>query len=329
MRALERSGSGGSGRVMTVLGPISSEDMGVVLMHEHAAFAFPGWYADESVAPYERKRVEERWLKVLGEIKAVGVKTVVDATPADVGGRDPILLRDAAERSGVNTIMATGIAWEGDGAPRYFKFNQARGRNIEEDLYELFVREITVGVRGTGVRAGIIKLGSGDPKVSDHEKIVFRAGVRASLATGVPIITHCQGPSVGPEQMDLFLSLEANAKMILVGHQNNSTDLDYFLDQIKRPGFYLGFDRVSLVNPEAEDCIIELVKQGHADRLILSHDYVATFVGRPIAVEEFFPVWHPTYVHLKLIPKMKAAGITDSQIRTMLVDNPRSLFQGA
>ena len=117
MSALEGSGSGGSRPVMTVLGPISSEDMGVVLMHEHAAFAFPGWYADESVAPYERKKVEERWLTVLGAIKAVGVKTVVDATAADVGGRDPILLRDAAERAGVNTIMATGISWEGDGRP--------------------------------------------------------------------------------------------------------------------------------------------------------------------------------------------------------------------
>jgi hypothetical protein len=64
-------------------------------------------------------------------------------------------------------------------------------------------------------------------------------------------------------------------------------------------------------------------------RLNRNPPYVATFVGRPIAVEEFFPAWHRTYIHLKLIPKMKAAGITDSQIRTMLVDNPRSLFEGA
>jgi phosphotriesterase-related protein len=203
------------------------------------------------------------------------------------------------------------------------------GRNIEQDIYELFMREITVGVGKTGVKAGIIKLSSSDPKMTEYEKIVFRAGVRAAKETGLPITTHCEGPNVGPEQMDFFLSLGANPQNIIIGHQNNSTDLDYFLGQLNRPGFYLGFDRTGFSDPKAEDCIIELVKRGYANRIVLSHDYVATWLGRPfkwIKERDTEKYYYPTYIHKQFIPRMKAAGVTDEQIHTMMLENPRRLF---
>jgi phosphotriesterase-related protein len=332
LAALLMIGSAIAGQVMTVLGPISSDDMGVTFMHEHAAFAYLSWFAEESVVPYSRKKVEENWMKILNELKELGVKTVVDPGMSDVGGRDPIALKNCAKKSGINTIAATGLYWEGEGGARYFKWNQGVGRNIEQDIYELFMKEIKVGIGKTGVKAGIIKLASSDPNLTDYEKIVFKAGVRAAKETGLPITTHCQGPKVGPEQMDYFLSLGANPKKIQIGHQNNSTDLNYFLDQLKRPDFYLGFDRTSLGDVKAEDCIIELIKQGHTKRIILSHDYVTTWLGRPFTWPDAWKAavgnWYPTYIHKKFIPKAKAAGVTDEQIKTILVDNPRRLFDG-
>ena len=321
----------GEVKVMTVLGPISSDDLDFTFMHEHSAFHYLSWFADESVAPYDRDQVEERWLKVLNELKALGVKTVVDPGMADVGGRDPIVLRNAAMKSGVNTIMATGLYWEGEGGARYYKWNQSVGRNIEQDIYELFMKELTVGVGKTGIKAGIIKLASSDPLMTDYEKIVFKAGVRAAKETGVPITTHCQGGHVGPVQMDYFLSLGANPKKIIIGHQNNSTNLYYFLGQLQRPGFYLGFDRTSLGSVKAEDAIIELIKRGYTNRIIMSHDAVISWLGRPFTWPEAWkPLvgqWYPTYIHKKFIPKAKAAGVTDEQIKTIFVDNPRRLFE--
>ena len=174
-----------AGQVMGVLGPISGDKLGQTLIHEHMAFAYPNHFADESVAPYDRKAVEAKCLKMLEDIKAVGVKTVVDPAMNDVGGRDPILLKNLAKKSGLNIIVATGLYWEGEGGSRYYKWNQAVGRNIEDDIYELFKREITVGIGKTGVKAGVIKLASGDPKISDYSRPEYelrrRQGFRFSL----------------------------------------------------------------------------------------------------------------------------------------------------
>lgn len=320
-----------AGQVMGVLGPVSGDKLGQTLIHEHMVFAYLSHFADESVAPYDRKAVEEKCLKMLNDIKAVGVKTVVDPSMCDVGGRDPILLKNLAKKSGLNIVMATGLYWEGEGGSRYYKWNQMVGRNIEDDIYELFKREIAVGIGKTGVKAGVIKLASGDPKISDYEKIVFKAGVRAAKETGVPIVTHTQGGTVGPAQQELFLSLGANPKRIMIGHQNNSIDINYHLSQLEKPDFFIGFDRTSLRDPKAEDCIIELVKKGYANRILLSHDAIGVWLGRPFAwpaAMKALENWYPTYIHKKLIPKMKEAGVTDEQINTMLVDNPRRLLTG-
>jgi phosphotriesterase-related protein len=318
-------------QVMTVLGPVPAEKLGVTLVHEHAAAGFAGWDADRSLFPYDPKLVETRWIKLLKELNALGISTVVDPNMADMGGRDPVVLRNASKKTGVHTIMATGLYWEGMGGAAHYKFLQDQGRNIEQDIYELFMTEIKTGINKTGIKAGLIKLASSDPHMTEYEKTVFRAGVRAAKETGLPITTHCQGPNVGPEQMDFFLSLGVDTNKIVIGHQNNSTDLNYFLRQLERPGFYLGFDRTGFSDPKAEDCIIELVKRGYANRIMLSHDYVATWLGRPFTMagdrftEEY---WYPTYIHKKFIPRMKAAGVTDEQIKTMLVDNPRRWFAG-
>jgi phosphotriesterase-related protein len=318
-----------AGQVMTVLGPIPSEKMGVTLMHEHFTFAYPGWYGDESVAPYDRKAIEEKCLKYLNEIKAVGVQTVVDPSMNDAGGRDPILMKSLAEKTGMNIVASTGIYVERLGGSGYYKFNKRVGRNIEDDFYELFMKEITVGIQGTGVKAGVIKVASDDPNITEYEETVFKAAVRVQKATGLPIMTHTEGGTVGPKQQELLLKLGADPKKIIIGHQNNSVDLKYHLAQLEKPGFYIGFDRTGLRNvPKAEDNFIQLVKMGYANRLVMSHDSIAVWLGRPFNTKAFPATWNPTYIHKTVIPKMKAAGITDEQIKTIFVDNPRRYFDG-
>jgi phosphotriesterase-related protein len=317
--------SSSNGEVMTVLGPIRAEQLGVTLVHEHFAFGFPGWNA-QTQWPYDREAIEAVSLQRLNDMKAVGIKSVIDATPGDVGGRDPLLLKSLAEKSGVNIIASAGLYFEKEGGSAYFKFLRFLQRDVEQDIHELLKTEITSGIGNTGVRPGIIKVSTDDPEISEYEQMVVRAAVRVSVETGTPIITHCQGATVGPVQQALFTSLGANPKKIMIGHQNNSPDINYHLSQLEKPGFFLGFDRTgSIIGPAAEECIIELVKKGHADRLMVSHDSIGVWLGRPL---ELTPEWYPTYIHKKLVPKMKAAGITADQIHTMLVDNPRRLFTG-
>ena len=204
-----------------------------------------------------------------------------------------------------------------------------RGRNLEEDIYELFSTEIHIGIRGSGVKAGVIKVATGDPVISDYESTVFKAAVRVAHETGVSIITHTEAATVGPAQQDLFLKFGANPEKIMIGHQNNSEVIDYALRQLQRPGFYLGFDRVNpLMSTAAEDNIVSLVVQGYGNRLMLSHDCIFVWLGRPGTLPARYAEWYPDFLFKKLLPKMKRAGVTDEQIRGILVDNPRRFFAG-
>jgi phosphotriesterase-related protein len=38
--------------------------------------------------------------------------------------------------------------------------------------------------------------------------------------------------------------------------------------------------------------------------------------------------WNPTHFHRRIVPQLKDAGITDAQIESLLVDNPRRFFAG-
>ena len=316
-------------KISTVLGSILPDELGVTLMHEHLMFAYPGWYADLSVVPYDRKDIESKCLNFLTELKSLGVQTIVDPSTAD-GWRDLTLMKNLANKTGINIITATGLYVEIAGAPHYFRNLKRFGRDMEEDVYEMFMKEITVGIWGTDVKAGVIKVATDDPVITEYEETVIRAAVRAAKETGVPILTHAHGETVGPKQQEMFLKYGANPKKIVIGHQNNSMDINYHLSQLKRPDFFIGFDRTSLGPEEIDNCIVELVKQGNHDRIILSHDYIMVWLGRPFVYPEEllerYGRWSPYYIHRKLIPKMKAAGITDEQIRTMLVENPRRLF---
>jgi phosphotriesterase-related protein len=316
--------------VMTVTGPVAPDSLGLTLMHEHCTFAYPGWFADESVEPYSPQKAEAACLKVLEDIRTLGVKTVVDATAADVGGRDPLLLKKLSEKSGVNIIAATGLFPETVGAANYYKWQSAmRGRNLAEDLYELFSTELTVGIRGSGVKAGILKVATGDPGITEYEATVFEVAVKVAKERGVPIITHTEAATVGPVQQDLFLELGADPARIMIGHQNNSEEISYALTQLAKPGFYLGFDRSNpLMSSASEDNLIELVKRGYDNRIMLSHDYIFFWLGRSGKLDPKFAAWYPDYIFTRLIPKMRAAGVKEEQIRRILVDNPRRFFGG-
>jgi phosphotriesterase-related protein len=316
--------------VMTVTGPLSVDKLGMTLMHEHFTFAYPGWFADDSITPYNRETAETECLKVLEDVKKLGVNTIVDATAADVGGRDPILLKNLSQKSGVHIIASTGLFPESVGAANYYKWQSAmRGRNLEDDLYELFSTEIHAGIRGSGVKAGLIKVATGDPVISEYESLVFKAAVRVANETGVSIITHAEGPTVGPAQQELFLRLGANPDRIMIGHQNNSEDIEYALSQLKKPDFFLGFDRVNpLMSAASEDNIVSLVARGYDRRVMLSHDCIFVWLGRPGNLPPQFIDWRPDYLFKRILPKMKKAGISDEQIRSILVDNPRRFFGG-
>ncbi|MCX7981805.1 MAG: hypothetical protein N2572_02700 [Syntrophales bacterium] len=322
------------GMVNTVLGPIPAEKLGTTLIHEHFAFAYPGWFADSTMYPENWKEAYKTGLRVIKTAWDVGVRTIVDATPNDTGGRNVELYKKLARKTRMNIICSTGLYTDHEGSPAYWKTRVIWGTDIAQLISEMFIREITVGIGKTGVKAGVIKVGS-SPEMSKYEQAVHKAAAIAQKATGVPIITHTEGPTGGVEQAEFLLKEGADPKKVVIGHVSNSRDVQYH-KAILAKGVYIAFDRIGLDIITPTDVIVKniatLCKEGYADRILLSHDTVNYWLGRPISVPEkylkAFENWRIDHIAKNVIPMLKAEGVTDEQIRVMMVENPKNVFLG-
>ena len=323
-------------KVNTVLGPVSPDELGITLMHEHVVFGYPGWEGDQTMAPFDHEEIVNKAVDVLEELKILGLKTFVDATPLD-GGRNVDILKEVSEKTGINVICSTGYYYEEEGAPVYWKFHASLG-DVSARLYELFHKEVTEGVRGTGIKAGVIKVGCGKGEITAYEKMLHQAAAEVSRDTGVPIITHTQAGTMAPEQTDFLIANGADPAKIQIGHMCDNLDIRYQEETLKK-GVYVAWDRMGLqglagcpMDADRYGVLIEMIKKGYADRLMISHDAIISWLGRaPDIPEAALPLivnWHPSHLFKNIIPALKDGGVTDEQIQTIIVDNPRHLFGG-
>jgi len=322
------------GMVNTVLGPLSPSKLGPTLIHEHFAFAYPGWEADATLGPLNFKEALKINLEVIKKAQKHGIKTIVDATPND-NHRDPLLYKALAEKTGMNIICSTGLYTDHEGSPTYFTTKKKfYGTDLVKFISEIFITEITKGIGNTGVLAGVIKVGT-SPKMTPYEEEVHKAAVIAQKATGVPIITHTEGPTGGVEQADFLKKNGVDCTQLMIGHVSNSADIEYHKAILSR-GVYIAFDRIGL-EPygKTEDHvrnIAELCKLGYANKILLSHDTVNYWWGRQMQAPEpllkALANWRIDFISEKVIPALKEKGVTDEQIKQMMEVNPRNLFQG-
>jgi phosphotriesterase-related protein len=62
--------------------------------------------------------------------------------------------------------------------------------------------------------------------------------------------------------------------------------------------------------------------------MVLSHDASCFFHWMPEKlVPSLLPRWNYRHIHQDVIPALKHKGVTDEQIRTMMVENPRRIFE--
>jgi len=321
-------------KVNTVTGQIAPDELGTTLMHEHILFGYPGWEGDQTIAPFDHKTIVNTGVEVLNQLKTLGLATYVDATPND-GGRNPEVYREISEKTGVNIICSTGYYFEGEGSSAYWKFRSSLG-DVSEEIYELFMKEVTFGIQDTGVRAGVLKVGSSKGEITDYEKMMFTAAARVQQETGVPIITHTQEGSMGPEQAKFLISQGADPAKIQIGHMSDNLDIDYQMKTLEQ-GVYVSWDRMGLqgivgcpMDEERYPVMIDLIKKGFANKLMISHDVILNWLGRPLNLpEEVFPLianWHPSHLFNNIIPALRKGGVTDEQIETITKKNPERLF---
>jgi phosphotriesterase-related protein len=341
-----------SGSVMTVTGPIPVEELGVTLIHEHTLI-------DSGVNGPEPREVSRAHLfnrpltiDILGEVRALpqsnrdnqrlndvalvstelrdyalwGGRTIIDQT-VDGLGRDPRGVLQVSRGSGVNIVLGAGYYIELAHPPRLATMSV-------DDIADEVVRDLTEGIPGTGVRAGIIGEIGIDKDVSPAEIKNLRAACRASNRTRVPLSVHTIGVSPRDTRLRVLDIVEeegADIRHTVIGHvtlRPNHFDIEL---EIARRGAFLGYDTVSsdfnwghrgsgLCDHEIAEHVKRLIDAGFVDHILLSMDLHMKVMLKAYGGGGF------GYLLREFLPLLREQGVTEQQISTMMVDNPRRCF---
>ena len=320
----------GQSEVETIRGAIPTSDLGVTLMHEHVFVLSPEIMANHPEGWGDEKDREDAAVEKLNALKAIGVDTIVDPTVIGIGRYIPRIQRVAA-RTDLQIVVATGLYTYND-VPMYFHFTgPGTALGGAETMTELFVRDITEGIADTGVKAAILKCATDAHGLTPGVERVLRAVAAAHRATGVPITTHTHAHSRrGLDQQRIFADEGVDLSRVIIGHSGDTKDIAY-LEELIAAGSYLGMDRFGVDNilsfDDRVDIVAQMCERGHADKMVLAHDASCYIDWLPeAALPLVLPNWHYLHIHNDVLPALRARGVSEDQITTMLVDNPRAIF---
>lgn len=320
--------------VETVRGAVEVASLGGTLMHEHifglsaeVHWNWPdipeGW--DESV------RVAEAADR-LDAIKRLGIDTIVDLTVIGLGRYLPPVQK-VAELTSVNIVVATGI-YTYDKLPGYFG-NKGPGSLFggPDLMADFFVRDIVEGIGRTGVRAGMLKCAVDSDGITTDIGRLLDAIAEAHAQTGAPITVHTDSHAFRGADAQKYLGAKGiDLSRVVIGHAGDTTNLDY-LTGLADNGSFLGMDRFGIEILSFEDrvaTVVALVDRGYAGHMVLSHD-AYSFNDRVDArlVAERNPKYHYRHISEDVLPELRRRGVSEEDIRTMMVVNPAKILAGS
>ncbi|MBC7813595.1 MAG: phosphotriesterase-related protein [Burkholderiales bacterium] len=294
--------------IRTVLGDIAPEELGICYPHEHLLGQPPSaYYEADFVLDDEDAAIRE--LKLFYE---VGGRSVVEMSPPDYM-RDAAGMKRVSAASGVHVIATSGYLKE--------KFSASFINDLSiEQLTEQFVCEVTEGMDGTDVRAGVIKAASSLDKITPNEERLFKAAAAAHHATGTPISTHTEAGTMALEQVELLRVEGVQPQHVIIGHMDRKLDWDYHL-QVAQTGVYMGIDQIAKAKYYPDqlraEFVARLIQAGYGSQILLAGDTArrsgwAAYGGKPGF----------TNILTNFVPLLKANGVNEDTIKLLLIDNP-------
>lgn len=314
-------------------GPVSMSDLGRVLVHEHI-FTLDLEYTFNYRPDFFQPATVDRAVEELNALKAAGIDTIIDLTVLGIGRYMPGLVEVAA-RTDLNIILATG-AYTLDQVPAPFAmYGPGLMCDAPEPMVDLFLRDITEGIAGTGIKAGELKCAIDKPGLTPGVERVMRAVGRTHCLSGVPVTVHTDAASHSGLVAQRVLAEEGvDLEDVVIGHCGDTDDIDYLM-RLADAGSLLGMDRcgihLHLTLADKVRTISEMVRRGYVDQLAISHDcfiYCDQFpVGEPR--ETILPDHNFLHISDHLIPALLEAGVSTQQLDTMMITNPRRHFEAA
>lgn len=303
-------------KLMTVTGAIPVSSMGKSLIHEHLLVDFIG--ADKT--GYERWNREEVIKKVLPhlqEAKKAGVQTFFDCTPAFLG-RDPRLLKELAQQTGLHIITNTGYY----GAVNNKYLPAWAHTETAEQLAQRWIKEFKEGIEDTGIKPGFIKISVNEGKLSGlHRKLVQAAAI-THKATGLTICSHTGKAPAAFEQLEVLQEMNVSANAFVWVHAQAEKDKDLHIKAAKL-GAWVSLDGIGWGNFEDyADSIIRLKEADLLHCVLISHDAGWYRPGEP----EGGTFTGFTNIFIQLLPLLQQKGCTTTDHEQLLIKNPAVAF---
>ena len=351
--------SGGNGRqVWTVSGPVSPDELGITLHHEHLLvdgacffeladsedaeeFADTPLTAeivprvrDASCSNHDNLLLDDVDVAAaeLGEYARLGGRTVVDVTSSVGLGRNPAGLRAIAERTGLHVVMGCGFYCE-------YSHPDYVARASVDELTEFILRELRDGV--DGIRAGVIgEIGvNGQERgslrflgeITPDEEKALRAAGRACLQSGAALCIHQPNRSSAVPVILRVLADEAvPPERVILGHMSSVPDFAVHLEALEQ-GYWIAYDNFGMARlanawyrPLGDDqrveWLLEVFRRGFGARVLVSHDVWCKVQLRRFGGEGY------GHILRTIVPQLLEGGLSEADVDQLLVRNPAAVL---
>jgi 5-phospho-D-xylono-1,4-lactonase len=196
----------------------------------------------------------------------------------------------------------------------------------EADMIRDTVRDLTVGIDGTDVKAGIIKCGTEYNNFNESGQKLVRVAAAAYRETGRPIITHTTAGTMGFEQASLLIELGVDPHRIALSHMDRNLDAGDH-QRITKLGVYVGYDCFGKTKYGPESARLRLLRDmldaGQGKRILIGND-----LGRPSYWKSYGGGPGLDFVLTEFKDRALQSGFTQAELDMMLVENPRRFFAG-
>ena len=340
-----------TGSIRTVTGDIAPADLGWTLIHEHLICSLAKYWIPDTAPDLATVKVGldtltrvkrhafavrdnlivddvENAIRESGEFLAAGGRTIVEVTSHGID-RDVRALEIISRRSGVQVIAGCGY---------YIQLTHPRNLEdrSEQSLSDEMIEEITVGISGTGARAGVIgEIGVGTYPMHRAERKVLRSAARAQVATGAGMVVH-SAPGSKESVFEIVGVLERSGALmdkVVVSHLEErfrddirafrriaATGAIFGFDTFGREIYYEGRRKQHPSDTQRIEMISRLLDAGLGDHITLAQDICLK--------HELTKYGGQGYAHVpgNIVPRLLHAGVSKDAVEAMMSGTPARIL---
>jgi 5-phospho-D-xylono-1,4-lactonase len=298
-------------RVMSVLGPVEPQSMGVTDAHNHVWIeAVEG--ADPK-APVLTQR--EAILSELIQYRQAGGGGLVDCQPGGCG-RNAAVLEEFSRTSHIQIVACTGFHRR-----RYYPPDFWLWRASPQRCADYFVSELRNGTQETlpspqPVKAGFVKAAF-ESTLEDTELGALEGAAGAVLRTGAALLIHTERGQAVEALLGILLDWGVRPGQIILCHMDKRPDLGLHAE-LAQEGVLLEYDTFyrPLYQPELHLWLLiaQMAAAGLGDRVALATDMAPAELWRSIAKEPVPGL--PGFPEL-ILRRLRAMGLSEALVRKM------------